>query len=360
MMDASPSHTGSISTASLGQLGDGRAVHAHTLTNVGGMVAVLCDWGATLAELQTPDRDGKLADVTLGYDTLAGWVDDTSYMNVTAGRYGNRIARGRFTLDGTEYTLAANNGENHLHGGAVGFNKRLWDAEPFSRAGVRGVVFRTTSADGEEGYPGELSAEVTYTLTDDNALRIDYRATTTRPTPVNLVHHTYWNLAGDPARTVLGHTLTLHADRFCPTDAGGIPLGALADTAGTPFDFAAPHPIGERINDEHPQIANGLGYDHSWEVRGEAGTLRPAAELFDPGSGRLMTIDTDQPAVQFYSGNYLDGAIGKGGRPMPYRGGLCLETQCFPDTPNQPALGNATLRPGETYRHTMVHRFGTR
>jgi aldose 1-epimerase len=359
MKDVSPDPAGAISAASLGFLDDGWEVCAFTLANAGGMVVVLSAWGATLAELQAPDRDGRLADVTLGYDTLAGWVGDTSYMNATAGRYGNRIARGRFTLDGTGYTLATNNGENHLHGGAAGFNKRLWDAEPFERATERGVVFRYTSPDGEEGYPGELSAEVAYTLTDGHALRLDFR-TTTRPTPVNLVHHTYWNLSGDPAQTVLDHALTLHADRYCPIDASGIPLGGLEGVAGTPFDFTTPHAVCERIEADHPQLANGLGYDHSWAVRGDAGTLRPAAELYDPASGRVMTIETDQPAIQFYSGNYLDGVPGKGGRPMPYRSGLCLETQCFPDTPNQPALGDATLRPGETYRHTMVHRFGTR
>lgn len=364
-----------VSTAAYGTLADGRAAHTYTLTNAGGMTAVLTDFGATLVSLTAPDRDGNLADITLGYDTLDGWVNDGSYMGATAGRYANRIAGGSFSIDGNDYQLATNNGDHHLHGGDVGFNKRLWHATPFNKPGMSGVMFTYTSPDGEEGYPGELKCAVTYALTDDNELHIDFKATTTQATAVNLVHHTYWNLTGDVSNTILDHRLTLHAAYYCPTDAGGIPSGSppitatgntgpippgLAPVTGTPFDFLTPHAIGGRIDADHPQLANGKGYDHSWAVNGEAGTLRRAAELYDPATGRVMEVWTDQPAIQFYTGNYLDGVEGKGGRPMNHRTGLCLETQAFPDSPNQPGLSSGILRPGETYRHTMVHRFGTR
>lgn len=340
-----------------GTLPDGRTAHTYTLTNANGLTAVLTDFGATLVSLHTPDRDGNMADITLGYDTLDGWVNDGAFMGATAGRYANRIAGGSFSIDGNDYQLATNNGDNHLHGGDVGFNKRLWRAAPFTKDGASGVVFTYTSPDDEEGYPGELTCTVTYALTDDNELYIDFHATTTQATPVNLVHHTYWNLSGDVRNTILDHRLILHAQRYCPTDAGGIPDQGLVAVEGTPFDFREAHAIGARIGGDHTQLVHGKGYDQSWAVDGGPGTLRLAAELGDPATGRVMHIWTDQPAIQFYTGNYLDGAEGKGGQPMTHRTGLCLETQVFPDSPNQPELSNGILRPGEVYRHRMVHKF---
>ncbi|MFN3167762.1 MAG: aldose epimerase family protein, partial [Phycisphaeraceae bacterium] len=355
------SNIGRVVTTDYGTLADGQTARLYTLTNKQGTTAQLTDFGATLVSLETPDRAGNLADVTLGYDTLDGWVGDTAYMGATVGRYGNRIANGRFTLDGKAYALATNNGPNHLHGGEIGFNKKRWSAEPFESDGGAGVTFTYVSVDGEEGYPGELTSTVTYTLNNDNELRIDFTATTTKPTVVNLVHHTYWNLTGDPRQSVLDHVLQLNADGYTPTDATGIPDAGVRPVADTPMDFRRPRRVGDRINNDFAQLKLGKGYDHSWAINGEPGALRLAAVLYDPGSGRVMQIETDQPAIQFYTGNYLDGSIrGKGGIPYRHRTGLCLETQVFPDSPNQPKLSTAVLRPGETYTHTMVHRFSTK
>lgn len=358
---AACSNTGHVVTTDYGTLADGRTARLYTLTNKQGVTAELTDFGATLVSLKTPDREGNIQDITLGYDTLAGWVGDGSYMGASVGRYGNRIAKGQFILDGKAYTLATNNDPNHLHGGEVGFNKKLWSAEPFEKDNGSGVIFTYVSPDGEEGYPGRLTTSVTYTLNNDNELRIDFKATTTKPTVINLVHHTYWNLTGDTRQTILDHVLQLHADRFVPTDATGIPNAGIQPVADTPMDFRRPRRIGDRINNDFEQLVFGKGYDHSWAVNGEPGTLRLAAELHDPESGRVMQIETDQPAIQFYTGNYLDGTTrGKGGIDYQHRTGLCLETQVFPDSPNQPKLSNAVLRPGETYTHTMVHRFSTK
>lgn len=344
-----------------GTLPDGQTAHLFTLTNANGLTATLTDFGATLVSLKTPDRDGNLADVTIGYDTLDGWVNDTSYMGATVGRYGNRIANGTFNLDGNEYTLATNNAPNHLHGGDVGFNKKLWQAKPFTKDTGCGVAFTYVSPDGEEGYPGQLTAIVTYFLDHDDQLTITFKATTDAPTVVNLVHHTYWNLTGDPSQTILDHKLMLLADGYTPIDQTSIPNNAVQPVADTPFDFRSATAIGERINDDNQQLEHGKGYDHSWAINGEAGELRIAAVLYDPGSGRIMHIKTDQPAIQFYSGNFMDGSTtGKGDIPHNARTGLCLETQVFPDSPNQPELSDAVLRPGETYTHTMVHAFKTK
>lgn len=344
-----------------GTLPDGQTANLYTLTNANGLTATLTDFGATLVSLKTPDRDGNLADITIGYDTLDGWVKDGSYMGATVGRYGNRIAWGKFTLDDTEYTLAQNNGGNHLHGGDVGFNKRLWQAQRIEAIDGEGVQFTYVSSDGEEGYPGELTSVVTYLLNNSDELVITFEATTTAPTVINLVHHTYWNLTGDPSKTILDHKLLLLADGYVPTDETGIPSVGIQPVEGTPFDFRSAAAIGERINGDHKQLINGKGYDHSWAVNGEAGTLRMAAVAYDPGSGRIMQIKTDQPAIQFYTGNYMDGSsTGKGGVPHKHRTGFCLETQVFPDSPNQPELSSAVLRPGETYKHTMVHVFATK
>ncbi|MCY2932493.1 MAG: galactose mutarotase, partial [Planctomycetota bacterium] len=318
-----------------GSLPDGRQAMLYTLVNRHGLRARLTDFGAILVSLETPGRDGRLADVTLGYDGLDGWVGDRCYMGATAGRYANRIAKGRFSLDGRAYQLATNDGPNHLHGGVKGFNKVLWAGRGVEAPGARGVAFRYVSPDGEEGYPGTLDVTVTYTLTDANELTVDYAATTDSPTVVNLTHHSYWNLRGGVGGLgeTLAHELALHADRFTPSDATLIPTGERKAAAGTPMDFTHPTAIGARI----AQVPG--GYDHNWALRGPAGVLSPAARVFEPDSGRVMEILTTEPGIQFYSGNFLDGTVrGKGGAAYQKHAGLCLETQHFPDSPNQPAF----------------------
>jgi aldose 1-epimerase len=350
-----------IQTAVYGKLDDGREVKIFTLTNPTGMTAKITEYGAILVGLEIPDRAGKLADVTLGYDTLAGWLGGTSYFGATVGRFGNRIAHGKFTLDGREYTLATNNTPGgipcHLHGGIKGFDKVLWHGEPVSKAGARGVALTYTSKDGEEGYPGTLQVKVTYWLTDSGDLRWEALATTDKPTVVNLANHTYWNLGGDPSKPITDHVLTLSADSYLPTDRGLIPTGQLAPVAGTPMDFRKPMSVGARVNADFEALKLGGGYDHCWVVRGGPG-LRLAAVVSEPTSGRIMEVLTDQPGVQFYCGNFLDGtAVGKKGVKYQFRSGLCLETEGFPDAPNHPEFPSAVLRPGQTYRHTMVVRF---
>ncbi len=344
-----------------GSMPDGRTVELYTLTNANGLKATLTNYGAILVSLEVPDRDGKLADVTLGYDSLEGWLSNTSYFGSTVGRYGNRIAKGKFTLDGKTYTLATNNGENHLHGGIKGFDKVLWDAKPIKRPGAVGTEFTYTSLDGEESYPGNLRATVTYLLTNKNELRIEFKATTDKPTIVNLVHHSYWNLTGDPKNTILDHDLMLVADQFLPVDETLIPTGELRPVADTPFDFTKLTRIGARINADNEQLKYGKGYDHCWVLRNQTGKVALAATLYDPSTGRAMDILTDQPGVQFYSGNFLDGTVkGKGGVPYQFRTGLCLETQHYPDSPNKPAFPSVVLRPGKTYHHTMICRCYTK
>jgi aldose 1-epimerase len=344
-----------IEKAPYGKLPDGTEVDIYTLTNVNGLTARLTNFGAITVGLEVPDRDGKLADVTLGYETFAGWPTDANYFGATVGRYANRIAKGKFTLEGKTYTLATNNAGNHLHGGIKGFNKALWNAEPVKTEDSVGVKFTYLSKDGEEGYPGNLSVSAVHSLTNDNEFKIEFSATTDEPTVVNLAHHTYWNLAGPAAGDVLGHLLLLNADRYTPADAGLIPTGELEPVAGTPLDFTTPTAIGARIAQ-----AEG-GYDHNFVLRGEKGTLRLAARVVEPKSGRVMEIFTDQPGIQFYSGNFLDGSVkGKDGIVYKKHYGFCLETQHFPDSPNKPSFPSVVLRPGGTYRHTMVHRFSTK
>ncbi len=336
---------------------DGREVRIFTLTNSNGLRARVTEYGAILVSMETPDKAGRLADLTHGYDSLEGWLTNTSYLGATVGRFGNRIANGKFSLDGKEYTLAANNTPGgipcHLHGGLKGFDKVLWTGKA---AGKNAVEFTYVSNDGEEGYPGTLTTKVTYTLTDEDELIWEARATTDAPTIVNLVHHSYWNLSGDPTSSINDHVLTLKAGRYLPTDAGLIPTGELAPVSGTPMDFTRPTVIGERVDEEFEALKFGGGYDHAWVVDGEG--LRLAARLKDPKSGRVMEVSSDQPGIQFYGGNFLDAtAIGKNGVAYAFRTGLCLETEGFPDSPNQPGFPSPVLRPGETYRHVMVHRF---
>ena len=338
-----------------GTLPDGRQATLFTLVNRHGLRARLTDFGAILVSLETPDREGRLADVTLGYDALDGWVADACYMGATAGRYANRIAKGRFTLDGRTYRLATNDGPNHLHGGVKGFNKVLWSGQGVQVPGAAGVAFRYPSPDGEEGYPGALAVTVTYTLTDADELTVEYAATTDAPTIVNLTHHSYWNLRGGGQGDTLGHELTLHADRYTPVDATLIPTGELKAVAGTPMDFTRPTGIGARIADVPG------GYDHNWVLRGPDGALSPAAEVYEPHTGRVMKVLTTEPGIQFYAGNFLDGRLrGKGGAAYRKHAGFCLETQHYPDSPNQPAFPTTVLRPGQTYRQKTVHRFSAR
>ena len=338
-----------------GTLPDGRGVEVYTLVNKNGLKARLTDYGATLVELTAPDRDGRFGDIVLGFDSLEGYLKSSPYFGCIVGRYGNRIAKGRFTLDGVEYELATNNGANHLHGGIVGFDKVLWTAEPISTAGARGVKFGYLSPDGEEGYPGNLRVAVTYLLTDENELSIRYEAETDRATPVNLTHHSYFNLAGQGNGDILGHELTLFAPSYTPVDNGLIPTGEIAPVAGTPFDFGKPAAIGARI----AQVPG--GYDHNFVLAGGGGKLVRAATVYEPAMGRVMEISTTEPGIQFYAGNFLDGTIsGKGGKVYDKHYGFCLETQHFPDSPNQPGFPSTILRPGSKYQSLTVHKFSAK
>ncbi len=339
-----------IEKTPFGKTPAGVEVDAYTCTNANGLVIKLINYGAVFAAVEIPDREGKLANVTLGFPSLAGYQDKSPYFGATIGRYGNRIAKGKFTLDGQEYTLATNNGANHLHGGVVGFNKVLWNAEPVKTDKAVGVKFTYLSKDGEEGYPGNLNVTVVYTLTNDNEIVMDYTATTDKATPVNLTNHNYWNLAG--GGTIRDHELTLSADQYLPVDETLIPTGELADVKATPFDFNTPERIGTRLDQVKGEP---IGYDHCYVLRGAAGELKLAARLKDAKSGRVMEIRTTEPGIQFYSGNFLDGKPENGGYQQ-YEG-FCLETQHFPDSPNQPKFPSVIVKPGETYRHTTVHKF---
>lgn len=340
---------------------EGKPVSLFTLKNRDGLVAKITNYGTILTEMHVPGRDGKMADVALGYDTLAPYLLRHPYFGCTAGRVANRIAGGKFTLDGKAYTLAVNNGPNHLHGGKVGFDQKIWDAEPAPSEEGPGVKLTYVSPDGEEGYPGTLTTTVTYTLTHDNELKVAMRATTDRTTIVNLAHHTYWNLAGHGSGDVLGHEMAIYADRYTPTDATLIPTGKLAPVAGTPFDFRTAKKIGKDIGvlKAETGAAHGGGYDLNFVVNGKGSDLRPVAVVSDPASGRVMEISADQPGVQLYTGNGLSGA-GKGGATYKQYSGFCLETQKFPDSINKPDFPTVVLKPGETYRHTMIHRFRTK
>lgn len=355
-----------VTRAPFGRLPSGEAVELFTLTNAHGIEVRAMTYGGIITVLRTPDRAGRPGDVVLGHDSLAGYLapDNSPYFGAIVGRYGNRIANGRFTLDGATYTLARNNGPNALHGGLRGFDKVVWAAEPFERADGVGVVLRYTSRAGEEGYPGALAVQVTYTLTPGDALAVDYQATTDRATPVNLTQHTYWNLGGvggpAPLGTILDHQLTLDASAFTPVDSTLIPTGELRPVAGTPFDFRTATAIGARINQPDQQLTYGGGYDHNFVLdRGGRPGLVRAARVVDPATGRTLEIATTEPGIQFYSGNFLTGSIrGKGGQVYPYRSGLALETQHFPDSPNRPNFPSTVLRPGETYQSRTVFTFG--
>lgn len=352
-----PTLNPSVEKAPFGTMPDGTAVDAYTLRNKNGLTAKVITYGALLTEMHVPDRTGRFGDVTLGFDNLEQYLAGHPYFGATIGRYANRIAKGKFTLDGQTYTLAVNDGPNHLHGGKVGFDKVVWKAEIVSATDGVAVRFTYISKDGEEGYPGTLTATVVYTLTDDNELRLDYTATTDKATVVNLTNHTYWNLAegGD----ILGHVLMLKADRYTPVDATLIPTGEIAPVKGTIMDFTQPMPIGSRIK----QLTNTpQGYDHNY-VLNSGGSAKPtlAARVHEPKTGRILEISTTEPGIQFYSGNFLDGTLkGKRGVVYNYQNAFCLETDHFPDSPNQPKFPSVVLRPGQTYRQTTIHKFSVK
>ena len=351
----------SLVETAFGTLEDGGKVTLFTLTNPSGAEARIINYGAIVVSLKVPDRQGKPRDIVLGYDDLAGYVKDKNFFGSTVGRFGNRIGAGKFTFDGKSYQLDLNDGPNHLHGGAHGFYKKLWKAEPVKSKEGSGVKLTYVSKDGEEGYPGTVTLTVTYTLTRDSGLRIDYRGTTDKPTILNPTHHSYYNLSGDPTQTILGEELTIDADKTTPVGAGLIPTGKLADVAGTPMDFRKATKIGARIDAKDAQLDLGKGYDHNWVLRGYTKKVRKAAELYDPTSGIVMQILTDQPGLQFYSGNFLNGTIhGKNGVVYQHRTAVCLEAQLFPDAPNHATFPSAVLRPGQHYTQTTIYQFSTR
>ena len=349
-----------IQRAPFGHTPNGQSVEIFTLTNKNGIEARIITYGGTVVSLKTRDRNGRLADVVLGFDKLDPYLAGVPYYGATIGRYANRIADGRFTLGGVAYQLPKNDGPNSLHGGSKGFDKRVWRAKPFETKQGPGLKLTYVSADGEEGYPGQLTAKVTYQLRNDDSLSIDYQATTTKPTVVNLTNHSYFNLSGDTDRDILGHTLMFNADRFTPVNAALIPTGELQPVAGTPFDFRAATAIGARINDDNEQLRFGRGYDHNWVlVKPKPGALTTAAVLCDPESGRVLEVKTTEPGVQFYTGNFMDGKPAGKGTVFKYRTGLVLETQHFPDSPNQPSFPSTLLRPGQAFRSHTVFIFRT-
>ncbi|GAB2574437.1 aldose epimerase family protein [Spirosoma areae] len=353
--------TPGIDKSTYGQLPDGQTADLYTLRNTAGMTARITNYGGIIVGLTAPDKAGKFEDVTLGLDSLSDYVKGSPFFGALVGRYGNRIAKGKFTLDGKPYTLFVNNMGNHLHGGKVGFDKVLWAATPIE-GDEPGLKLTYTSKDGEEGYPGNLSVEITYTLQKDNALKIDYQATTDKPTVVNLTNHTYFNLTGGAKRDILDHVLTLNADRFVPVDKTLIPTGKLEPVAGTPFNFTRPTVIGSRINDStDTQIKYGMGYDHAWVLNSGGDSMKLAATVYEPTSGRTMEVRTTEPAVQFYTGNFLDGSLtGREGVAYKKRFALCLETEHYPDSPNQPSFPTTVLRPGQTYKTTTVYQFSAK
>jgi aldose 1-epimerase len=357
-----------VTRAPWGNLPDGRQVELFTLTNARGVVVKVTNYGAIITEVHVPDRNGRLDDIALGYDSLAGYLRETPYFGAVVGRVANRVAKGHFTLDGQTYTLAVNNGQNSLHGGLKGFDKVLWTPTPFQGADGVGVALRYVSPDGEEGYPGTLTVDVRYTLTPRNEIVVDYRATTDKATPINLSQHSYWNLAGtgpsNPPNAPLpvnsDHVLTIDASSYTPVDSTLIPTGEIASVAGTPFDFRTPTAVGARINAQNQQLKFGGGYDHNWVLdrNGRTGLVH-AARVYEPTTGRTLDVSTTEPGIQFYTGNFLDGKIvGKNGRAYPYRSTVVLETQHFPDSPNHPNFPSVILRPGQTYQSQTVFTFG--
>ena len=346
---------------SFGKTRDGHAVDLYTLTNANGVVVTITNYGGTVVSLKTPDRHGKFADVVLGFDNLDGYLGDEPYFGALVGRYGNRIAKGRFTLDGHEYHLAQNNNGNSLHGGLKGFDKRVWTPKDISTKELPAIELTYLSKDGEEAYPGNLSMKVTYSLTPKNELKIDYTATTDKDTVLNLTNHSYFNLAGEGQGDILSHVMMINADRTTPVDATLIPTGELKSVAGTPFDFRKPTAIGARINDNDEQLNFGKGYDHNFVLNHKGSALSLSARVTEPSSGRVLEVLTAEPGLQFYTGNFLDGTIhGKGGKVYGRRAAFCMETQHFPDSPNHPKFPSTELKPGQKYHTVTIYRFSAR
>ena len=353
-----------IEKSEFGSTKEGTPVQQYTLANDNGMVAKIITYGGIITELWAPDKDGQLADIVLGFDSVAEYEEKSPYFGCIIGRYGNRIDKGRFTLDGVTYDkLAINNGPNHLHGGLKGFDKVVWQAETVEAADAVGLKLSYLSKDGEEGYPGNLDVTVTYRLTNDNELKIDYEATTDKPTICNLTNHSYFNLAGHAAGTEanLAHEMMINADGFTPIiDEGAITTGEIRSVKDTSMDFTSPTPIGSRIESDCPQLKFGNGYDHNFVINKSEDELALAAKVVDPQSGRIMEVLTTEPGVQLYSGNYLDGFTGKGGAVYPRRSAFCLETEHYPDSPNKPEFPSTVLRPGEQYKSTTIFKFSTK
>jgi aldose 1-epimerase len=340
-----------------GKTPTGETVDLYTLKNAKGMEADISTYGGVVVSLKVPDRSGKMGDVVLGFDDFKGYLLPPPYFGALVGRYGNRIGHAKFTLDGKEYNLAKNDGDNTLHGGLIGFDKRIWTAKPLSSSSLE---LKYLSKDGEENFPGNLATTIVYTVTDDNALKIDYTATTDKDTVLNLTNHSYFNLAGEGQGDILGNRLMIDADRYTPVDKGLIPTGALANVAGTPLDFRQSHAIGERIDAKDQQLEYAKGYDQNFVLNNPGDFSTAAVKVSEPTSGRVMEVFTTQPGVQFYTGNFLDGKIhGKGGKVYAKHAALCLETQHFPDSPNKPNFPTAELKPGETYHYTTMYRFST-
>jgi aldose 1-epimerase len=350
-----------ITKQSFGKTPEGGAADLYTLTNRKGMEVAITNYGGIVVQLRVPDRKGNLADVVLGYDDLDGYIHDKAYLGALIGRYGNRIAQGKFSLGGKTYTLPRNNGENTLHGGLKGFNQALWRAKELESKNGPALQLEYLSKDGEEGFPGNLSVKVTYTLTDENELKIEYSATTDKETVVNLTNHSYFNLAGAGNGDILQHQVMLRADKFTPVSESLIPTGELRSVQGTPMDFRTPTAVGARIDQDDQQLKYGRGYDHTWVLEsGGSKTPTLAASVYEPGTGRVLEVWTTEPGVQFYTGNFLDGAKGKGGKVYQRRYALCLETQHFPDSPNQPNFPSTVLKRGQRYHTVTIYKFSAR
>ena len=347
----------SVTSKPFGEI-DGKSVELYTLSNESGAKVSITNYGGTVTSIVVPDKDGEMGDVVLGFDSVAEYVEKSPYFGCITGRYANRIANGKFTLDGKDYSVATNNDPNHLHGGLKGFDKKIWKARIGNMGDSPSLVLTYTSPDGEEGYPGTLNNSVTYTWTQDNALRIRYKSTTDKPTILNLTNHSYFNLAGEGDKTNLQHRVKINAEHYNPIDETSIPTG-IAPVEGTPFDFRKPTQIGKRINEGNEQLKNGKGYDHNFVLKKtDDGKLMTAAVVTEPTSGRILTVKTTEPGIQFYTGNFLDDLKGKGGKNYAHRSAFCLESQTFPDSPNQKEFPSPVLRPGETYSQVTVYHFG--
>ena len=357
---SAPMRNVTLTQTPFGRTPDGEGIGLMTLKNANGIEVRVMTYGGIIVSIKTPDRTGEFGDIVLGHDTAEEYFKNPNYFGVLVGRYANRIAKAAFVLDGKTYKLAANNGVNSLHGGAKGWDQAVWKADPFQDARGVGVVLTHTSPNGDEGYPGTVTAKVTYTLTDRNELAVDYEATTDAPTVINLTQHSYFNLSAGQTQTILEHRLMINADRYTPVDDTLIPTGELALVQDTPFDFRTTTAMGARIDQKNnTQLERGKGYDHNWVLNAASEGLTKAASVFDPRSGRTLDISTTEPGIQFYSGNFLDGTVkGKGGVMIPHRGGFCLETQHFPDSPNHPSFPSTVLRPGQQYRSRTVFTFG--